>query len=94
MDQFPVDINRAGYQSLLRIPGIGIISAKKILHVRRYTTLTHDKLVKIGIPLKKSKYFIQCNGSFLGGKIVDRPDLYYPCFYEDISSDERQLSFL
>lgn len=91
---FPIEINRADYQTLLKVPGIGIIYAKKILHARRYTTLTHDKLRKLGIPLKKSGYFIQCSGKYIGGRFIDRPELYHSCFYEDISSEDKQLSFL
>ena len=50
---FPVEVNSADYDTLLRIPGIGIVYAKKILRARRYCTITHDVLRKIGVSLKR-----------------------------------------
>ncbi len=58
---FPVDINKAGYEILLRVPGIGVKSAKMIMVSRRYSKLTFANLKKIGVVLKRAKYFITCN---------------------------------
>ncbi|MFO7827618.1 MAG: putative DNA modification/repair radical SAM protein [Bacteroidales bacterium] len=58
---FPVDINKAGYETLLRVPGIGVKSAKMIMVSRRYSKLTFANLKKIGVVLKRAKYFITCN---------------------------------
>jgi putative DNA modification/repair radical SAM protein len=58
---FPVDINKAGYETLLRVPGIGVKSAKLIVVSRQYNKLTTENLKKIGVVLKRAKYFITCN---------------------------------
>jgi len=58
---FPIDINKANYETILRIPGIGVLSAKKIILGRRYTKLNLAHLKKIGVVLKRAKYFITCN---------------------------------
>ena len=57
---FPVDINKADYETLLRIPGIGVKSAKIIVISRRYGNLTAEQLKKIGVVMKKARYFITC----------------------------------
>ncbi|MCI9016887.1 MAG: putative DNA modification/repair radical SAM protein [Clostridia bacterium] len=64
IDKFPVEINSADYFTLIRIPGIGIISAKKILKTRREFLLDFDSLKKLGISLKKAQYFITCKGKY------------------------------
>ena len=58
---FPVDINRADYSMILRVPGIGVKSAKLIVTSRRYAKLTASHLKKMGIVMKKAQYFITCN---------------------------------
>jgi putative DNA modification/repair radical SAM protein len=65
---FPVEINAADYELILRVPGIGVKSAKKIVSARRFTHLTFDHLLKIGVVLKRAKYFITCNGTSLAQK--------------------------
>jgi putative DNA modification/repair radical SAM protein len=59
-EQFPVDIHAAEYAMLLRVPGIGVKSAKLILASRRYGRLTSEQLKKIGVVMKKAQYFITC----------------------------------
>lgn len=58
---FPVDINKAEYRDLLRVPGVGVKSAKLIVVSRRYARLNARDLKKIGIVMKKAQYFITCN---------------------------------
>jgi predicted DNA-binding helix-hairpin-helix protein len=72
---FPVEINKADYDTLLRVPGIGIISAKKIIRARKLAGLTHDTLRHMGVSLKKSVYFITCKGKYYGGAMLDSPFL-------------------
>ena len=60
-EAFPVDINRADYEMLLRVPGLGLKSAKMILTARRYSRLGTSHLKQIGVVLKKAQYFITCN---------------------------------
>lgn len=57
---FPVDINTADYEMLLRIPGVGVKSAMQIVTARRYGRLSADNLKKIGVVMKKARYFITC----------------------------------
>jgi len=59
---FPVEINRASYEQLLRVPGIGVTSAKRILYARRGGTLYHEDLKKLGVVMKRAQYFIVCKG--------------------------------
>ena len=57
---FPIDVNRADYELLLRVPGIGVKSAKLIIVSRRYGLLTAEQLKKIGVVWKKAQYFVVC----------------------------------
>ena len=58
---FPVDVNTADYEMLLRVPGLGVKSAMLIVNSRRYAKLTSYDLKKIGVVMKKAKYFITCH---------------------------------
>jgi putative DNA modification/repair radical SAM protein len=60
-EQFPVDINKADYSMILRIPGIGVKSAQLIVTSRRFARLRSADLKKIGVVMKKAQYFITCN---------------------------------
>ena len=64
IDFFPIEINTAGYYKLLRVPGIGVTSAKRIMTARRETKLNFDNLKKLGVVLKRAQYFITCNGKY------------------------------
>ena len=63
MQHFPVDINKADYKMILRIPGIGIMSAKKIVQARKFGRLRIDQLKKIGVAYNRAKHFITCADS-------------------------------
>ena len=65
---FPIEINKASYKDLLRVPGIGVTSAKRIVMTRKYSTIRYEHLKKLGIVIKRAKYFIVVNGEFLGFK--------------------------
>ena len=62
LEQFPVEINRAPYQTLLRVPGIGYVSARRIVAARKSSRLDFADLKKIGVVLKRALYFITCRG--------------------------------
>ena len=62
MEFFPVEINTAPYEMILRIPGIGVRSAQKIVKARRYTRLSFEDLKKMRISMKRAKYFVTVNG--------------------------------
>jgi predicted DNA-binding helix-hairpin-helix protein len=63
MEHFPVDVNTADYNMILRVPGIGVGSAKKIVMARKYGKLRIDQLKKIGIAYNRAKHFIRCTDS-------------------------------
>lgn len=65
LEQFPVEINRASYEMILRVPGIGVKSAKRIVSARRTCRLDFESLRKIGVVLKRALYFITCNGRMM-----------------------------
>ncbi len=69
---FPVEINRAPLEVLLRIPGIGGRSAQRILDARRYTALTFDQLRRMRVVLKRARHFITCSGKFYGEERPER----------------------
>lgn len=62
LEQFPVEITRADYQTLLRVPGIGTKSARRILQARRTGSISFSSLKTMGVVLKRAIYFITCHG--------------------------------
>lgn len=66
IELFPLEVNRASYEELLRIPGIGVKSALRIIKQRRMAPVSYDDLGKMGVVLKRAKYFITCRGSYYG----------------------------
>jgi putative DNA modification/repair radical SAM protein len=69
IDRFPIDLQRADYEELLRVPGVGATSARRILEIRRSRSLSFDGLRRLGVVLKRTRYFIT-----LGGAFIDRPE--------------------
>lgn len=67
MHLFPVEINRASREMLLRVPGIGVLGTDRILKARRVAAVDFDGLKKMGIALKRAQYFITCNGKMTEG---------------------------
>jgi predicted DNA-binding helix-hairpin-helix protein len=88
---FPIEVNTAEYEELLRIPGIGLTYAQKIIKARRYGTITHQTLRKMGIVMKKSSYFLTCNGKYEGGNLISQPELLQQILIEEPSSSTNQL---
>lgn len=76
LDKFPVEINRAPLEMLMRVPGIGYKMAHKIVRARRVAPLNYDDLKKMRVVLKRARYFITCNGRYYGGIDLDSYDLY------------------
>lgn len=68
---FPVEINFADYEMLLRVPGIGVRSAQRIIAARRSASLNFDHVKKLGIVLKRARFFITCQGKYMGGVRVN-----------------------
>ena len=74
-EAFPVDVNRAPYEMILRIPGVGVKSAMLIVNARRFRHLTSSHLSKIGVVMKRAKYFITC-GELTTASIADTSPEY------------------
>lgn len=64
LDEFPKEINSCSYYELLKIPGVGVKSAKRIISSRRQFTIELSDLKRMGVVLKRAKYFILCNGKY------------------------------
>ncbi len=95
---FPVEINRADYETLLRVPGLGVKSAKRIVYARRVHSLDFEDLRKIGVVLKRARYFITCRGRYYSGSRVSEEDIRHniATFYRPSEGKARrsdQLSF-
>ncbi|MHC1694238.1 MAG: helix-hairpin-helix domain-containing protein [Eubacteriales bacterium] len=75
LSMYPVEVNKADYETLIRVPGIGITYARKIIEARRHCTLTHDILKKMKVSLKRSNFFITCAGKYMGGDVLDSPNV-------------------
>ncbi|WP_446898626.1 putative DNA modification/repair radical SAM protein [Clostridium sp. LBM24168] len=103
MESFPIDVNNALYEDLLRVPGIGVRSAKRIIYVRRNTSLDFYILKKLGVVLKRARYFIICNGKTMENLKIDRASVVRSLmskseinrYYRNFNSENgfEQLSF-
>ena len=67
LDFFPVEVNTADYETLLRIPGVGVTSARRILSARRHSPLHIDDLKKLGVVMKRAQYFLTASGKMPDG---------------------------
>ena len=67
LEQFPVEVLQADYEMLLRVPGIGPVSARRIIAARRASNLRFEDLKKLGVVLKRAQYFITCGGRVRSG---------------------------
>jgi putative DNA modification/repair radical SAM protein len=65
LEQFPVEVNKADYFTLLRVPGLGVKSAQRIVKARKSGTLSFEDLKNIGVVLKRAAYFITCSGKMM-----------------------------
>ena len=83
MDFFPMNVNRAPYSDLLRVPGIGVNSAKKIVTARRMATLNFSDLKKLGVVVKRAQYFVTC-----GGKTLDSLKITQDAVLRSLMSDK------
>jgi len=68
---FPVEINRADYEMLLRVPGIGVRSAFRIVQARKHHSLDYESLKKFGVVLKRARHFITCKGKYYGKPLTN-----------------------
>lgn len=73
LQHFPVEVNRAEYEMLLRVPGIGVRSAQRIVKARRMGKLDFPDIKKLGVVLKRARYFITCKGKYLDKIAMEEP---------------------
>lgn len=77
LDRFPIEVNTAPYEELLRVPGIGVRGAKAIVGARRATALGEAELRKLGVAYKRARFFITCRGRYQGhGARFDKESLH------------------
>jgi predicted DNA-binding helix-hairpin-helix protein len=68
LERFPIEVNKASLEELLRIPGVGEVSARRILRQRRVASVKAEDLKRMGVVMKRAKYFLTCQGKYYGGK--------------------------
>lgn len=87
---FPIDINKAEYEMILRIPGVGPKSAQMIIVARKYGRITSDKLKKMGVVMKRAQYFITC-GELASSNLVSemQPEYLKRLFTEQVKSKRK-----
>lgn len=86
MELFPIEVNSAPYSDLLRVPGIGPISAKRIVSARTTGSLDFDGLKKLGVVIKRAQYFITCGGRTAQGLKVSEDALLKSLLSENVLS--------
>lgn len=70
IEKFPIEVNKASLEELLRIPGVGTISAMRIVRQRKLAAIQFDDLKKIGVVVKRARHFITCRGRYYGGSDI------------------------
>lgn len=78
LEFFPVEVQKATLEELLRVPGIGPKGARLILQARKKHRLAENELKKLGIALKRARFFITCNGKYLGNDVSFTPEALKP----------------
>ena len=94
LDRFPVEINSADYRTLLKIPGVGVKSARRIVAARRFGSLTFEDLKRMGVVLKRAVYFITCGGRMLYPIRIDEEYIVQNLTYQNKMGRGEKLSFL
>lgn len=94
LELFPVEINRADYRLLLRIPGVGVKSARRIVSARRFGSLTFEDLKKIGVVLKRALYFITCNGRMMYPTKIEENYIVRNLTYQNQMGKGEKLPFM
>lgn len=91
LEEFPKEINKVSFNELIRIPGIGITSAKKIVSARKVFKIEFKDLKNMGVSLKRAKYFITCNNKYFNNLSYLNKELITINLLND-NIKERQLS--
>lgn len=92
IDEFPKEINKCSYYELLKIPGIGVTTAKRIISSRKHFKLTFNDLKNMNVVLKRAKYFITCDGKyFIDTKLFRREFIESNLILEDNHNNKNIL---
>ena len=89
-----MEINRADYRMILRVPGIGVKSARRIVAARRFGNLTFEDLKKVGVVLKRALYFITCNGRMMYPTKLEENYIVQNLTYQNRTGKGEKLPFL
>lgn len=96
LNEFPKEINTVSYYDLLKVPGIGVKSAKRIIACRKNFKITFNDLKKMGVVIKRAKYFITCNGKyFINSDLFKKSFIEANLILEDnpkVENNKEQLS--
>jgi len=92
IELFPLEINRASYEELLRVPGVGVLSAQRIVRARRQGHLGLDDLFRLGVVMKRARYFITARGRSLEAAALDSSSLRSRLIDRTMSRKPQQLS--
>ena len=88
LECFPVEVNRAPYEMLLRVPGVGVKSAQRIVKARRTGKLTFTDLKKLGVVLKRALYFLTCEG-----RMMYNTKLEEDYIVRNLTTDKERIKF-
>ena len=91
IEEFPVEINKAPYEMLLRIPGVGVTGAKRIRAARRERHLDFDDLKRLNITLKRAQYFITCKGMFAQDILFDPVNIHNQLTQNALATAQKRL---
>lgn len=92
IDEFPKEINKCSYYELLKIPGIGVTTAKRIISSKKHFKLTFNDLKNMNVVLKRAKYFITCDGKyFIDTKLFRREFIESNLVLEDNHNNKNIL---
>lgn len=94
LEVFPVEVNRADYRLLLRIPGVGVKSARRIIVARRFGSLTFEDLKKMGVVLKRALYFITCGGRMMYPTKIEEEYIVRNLTYQNQMGRGERLPFM
>ena len=91
IEHFPMEVNKASFDELLRIPGIGTTSAYRIIRQRKVAAVKYEDLKKMGVVLKRAKYFLTCSGKFYGERSMVPQDIRNEMLEIDISGQQLSM---
>ncbi|MDW7675215.1 MAG: putative DNA modification/repair radical SAM protein [Bacillota bacterium] len=90
LQHYPIEVNRADYNKLLRVPGIGVKSARRILMARKMAALDFADLKKFGVVMKRARFFITCNGKYHGEKSFKEEVIRQSLLPSSITSTQKE----